>query len=132
MNREIIFRAQRMGTKEWLFGDLIQLEKDFTKVFEILDWSKVSDKKAKSKENLQVIPNTVGQFTGLTDKNGKKIFEGDLLQNDKEIIFEVQWHGALYGFFGYVKKWGSAYSAADFVNYIIVGNIHDNPELLVS
>lgn len=131
MNREIIFRAQRIGTKEWLQGDLIKMSKidPFTYIAIGIGYKIDNTELGKA---IKVLPNTVGQFTGLTDKNGKKIFEGDLLQNDKEIIFEVQWHGALYGFSGYVKKWGSSYSAADFVNYIIVGNIHDNPELLVS
>ena len=75
--RTILFRGQKADTKEWIFGDLIQLEKDFKKVVEILDWSKVDNKK-KSKSDLTVIPETVGQF--ISKKNNVKIFEGDILK----------------------------------------------------
>lgn len=59
----IEFRGQKTDTKEWIFGDLIQLEKEFKKVVEILDWSKVENTN-KSKSDLTVIQETVGQFTG--------------------------------------------------------------------
>lgn len=73
----------------------------------------------------EVIPSTVGQYTGLTDKNGKKIFEGDIcaiVGEEKEIIkddiFVVSWEEDC-GF--------NLYTCFD---YEIIGNIHDNPEWL--
>lgn len=127
--RTILFRGQKADTKEWIFGDLIQLEKDFKKVVEILDWSKVDNKK-KSKSDLTVIQETVGQFTGLTDKNGIKIFEGDIYhQGDKNITYTVVWNDC-----GIIGKQNGTSSFAG-INYWldrieVVGNIHDNPELL--
>ena len=137
--RTILFRGQKSDTKEMIYGDLIQLEKDFKKVVEILDWSKVDNKK-KSKSDLTVIPETVGQFSGLTDKNGTKIFEGDIiahfdLENKKQIIFKNGAFGYMtadgYDFISYSENrhnFDFRDNKSDFIE--VVGNIHENPELL--
>lgn len=79
----------------------------------------------------QVDPATVGQYTGLTDKDGVKIFEGDILKTETGCCFAVEWdknNGRFLGFtFGRERR----------IVYVgrepkakIIGNIHDNPELV--
>jgi uncharacterized phage protein (TIGR01671 family) len=84
-----------------------------------------------------VIPETVGQYTGLTDKNGKKIFEGDICRNTKTgDIVSVKWHGTMAGYVWSKRKenhqhlfdFGELFRVYD--KYEVIGNIHDNPELL--
>ena len=126
LNRTILFRGQLVDTKEWIFGDLIQLERDFTKVVEILDWSKVDNKK-KSKTDLTVIPETVGQF--VSKKNNVKIFEGDILKTGMGygvVIYDNHYSSFMIDFKQHSEK---KYFEA-FLKFEKVGNIHDNPELL--
>ena len=138
MNREIIFRGKRKDNGVWISGVPVKCEDgdiilvgDLDKYQTVYDlWENVAD----------VLPETVGQYTGLTDKNGKKIFEGDIIKypyhDDNELI--VFYNGA----FGctYAKKevvTASVFCSFDDCEYGIatdlsevIGNIHDNPELL--
>lgn len=81
--------------------------------------------------------NTICQYTGLTDKNGKKIFEGDILRHADETILKTVWNDRKYGFAAQcVKgsvllkdcKWGLWEFESDEVE--VIGNVFDNPELL--
>lgn len=113
-----LFRGKRIDNGEWVEGSLLydreQNEAFIAESFE--------DRAANIRE---VDPDTVGECTGLRDKNGKLIFEGDMLLWDEreygcKYIEEVRWDYRLLGF--RVIDWGEWCE--------IIGNIHDNPELL--
>lgn len=86
-------------------------------------------------EGIVVIHETVGQYTGLTDNNGVKIFEGDLCLCNRNIndrfdktVFEIK-YDEIIGFYG-ESKTENTISADEFFMCEIVGNVFDNPELL--
>lgn len=131
--REILFRGRRSwGNKDWVEGDLLHGYCDHVSI----------TKRLMGIETWQVEPETVGQYTGLTDKNGTKIFEGDIVRYELHEIKNtaVIKYGApkedsfCYGWylddnngntaFLLCKKWIKDY------NCQVIGNIHDNPELL--
>ena len=82
-----------------------------------------------------VIPETVGQYTGLTDKNGKKIFEGDILEHTVQPVIlvnrgVVNWDIKNARWAMQLKTMNPSFSMFDHNSYEVIGNIHDNPELL--
>ena len=75
----------------------------------------------------EVIPETVGQYTGLTDKNGKRIFEGDIVRYEDDIGYVI-YNGDDARF---LVDSPNMYISMDYSNeFEVIGNIHDNPELL--
>lgn len=111
--RKIKFRGIAIDIDDWYYGDLTSIEQQSYIV---------------GTEMVAVNAKTVGQFTGLYDKNGKEIYEGDILQeigSDKTVlvVYEAPQFCYADNSFGY-----------KFLNlpeyYTVIGNIHDNPELL--
>ena len=132
--REILFRGKRENG-EWVHGDLSYHHDG--RVF-IRYWDRLGFDPAYNA--YEVDPETVGQFTGMTDKNGKQIFEGDIIRakieegNHKGFTWPDMPVGFQQGSFclndrnGYVFCVLGAFAAA--VTFEVIGNIHDNPELL--
>ena len=109
---------------EWFYGDLNHFDKG-TKIV-------ISDEGVLLAE---VIPETVGQYTGLKDKNGTKIFEGDIVKWRFQRIWETDYHTSKVIWDYFMSGWrltvqgGNAKMRKD-IEYEILGNMHDNPELL--
>ena len=123
MNREILFRGKKCENQEWVEGDLIQYGE-----YESIRF--LPQGKFVRPTEFMIITETVGQFTGLTDKNGKKIFEGDIFhKGDINIIYIVDWHDTRF-----MGKQNGNHSRVGLEYWMpdieVIGNIHDNPELL--
>lgn len=114
--REILFRAKCKETGDWEYGFLGRCDDEY--VIEDMDGA-----------GSFVDPETVGQFTGLIDKNGTKIFEGDIIKRTFEHI------GTQYAEIGWAEKYAS-FKISPFKDWQYtnikdcekVGNIYDNPE----
>ena len=128
--REILFRGKDAESGKWLYGWVFG---EKAKSIIELDTQYVSEEGVEAYYTSVVIPETVGQYTGLDDKNGKDIFEGDILKDSLGWVCLVKWDDSNGRFLGYHKKpRGDTY-----VCYVggkpaqeIIGNIHDNPELM--
>lgn len=125
--REILFRGKVADEPdEWVYGYLLPDAR-------IIQTVEFTENKCCGVGTFQIRPETVGQYTGLTDKNGKKIFEGDIVKTTlgiTRIVFDK-----CRGFGGYSdqkRKTGSLIylQGIDLAFGEIIGNIHDNPELL--
>ena len=132
MMREILFRGKQKYSGKWVYGS-------FFSPNAIMKRGKEFD----ADKTYTILPETVGQFTGLTDKNDKKIFEGDIvLVPYVDPIFKCTWNdtspceGAIIkycmGMFyvEYIES-GDKFTLSAMDGYMkIIGNIYDNPELL--
>lgn len=139
--REIIFRGKRIDNGEWVEGHYHYSNWYLPPSMKIVDTT-YHILPVGHGDSHKVSPETVGQFTGKTDKNGKKVFEHDILQIftvwadgtvEKAGVGVIQWweHDQCY-----VLATKEGYHIDDFGNlgrpeyYEVIGNIHDNRDLL--
>ena len=140
--REILFKGKRVDNGEWIFGFYFNVPEHYK--------SDLSGKSIIISINnglfFEVMSETVGQYTGMKDKNGRKIFEGDIVKYD--IAYGIQYKNddcceKLNTFIETVKfengeffpipKFSECedyYYSYEYRNFEVIGNIYDNPELL--
>lgn len=141
MNREIKFRGKHVNGGEWVYGMTISngtIKRKINNIF-----FEVAENKW-----VGVLPETLGQYTGLKDKDGKEIYEGDILKTPRGFIGQVVFGRAeeecrhkvfgrmvidCYTTYGWIFVRGDGYRCAiddELLEGEIIGNIHDNPELM--
>ena len=134
--REILFRGIGENTDRWEFGNLVKFANG--------DCAIINGSGSDSYLLLHVIPETVGQYTGLDDKNGVKIFEGDMVRTHfsfgHEVTqkpFVIKWNKERAMFEGSKPKQLENDYLVTFrffpeqrFLYEVIGNIHDNPEAM--
>jgi uncharacterized phage protein (TIGR01671 family) len=143
--REILFRGKRIDNGQWVEGFVSRhtICAELTYIATVIE---IPIKKFYKDESYEVDESTVGQFTGLLDKNGKKIFEGDIVSGTallRERSGVIVWIKQLAGFgVRYAERndptaWQESSILKDIERHRysdfcakVVGNIHDNPELL--
>ena len=153
--REILFRGKRVDNGEWIQGDIMQ--------FPVHGVVRIVEQEPSYKD-AEVDSDTVGQYTGLTDKNGRKIFEGDIVRLFDISVGEIVQECGAFGigcrkqidydylaseiapvtgsnntpmfcyndnFVSLWELWWNYNEEGDEISVIeVIGNIHDNPELL--
>lgn len=123
MAREILFRGKQFENSKWIIGYLsskhtITIQTPCGHTDEIV-----------------ICADTVGQYTGRTDKNGKRIFEGDIAKytnkDGTSVFYEVVWDNEFSALmFRFIGGWSGVFMAGMNELVEVIGNIHDNPELL--
>ena len=130
MNREILFKAKRKDNGEWVEGDAIH---------EPIGMSIRHEKNGMS-VRVPVDPDTLCQYTGLTDKNGKGIWENDIVRDKTGDIFRIYWSEQLLNYSAKCvkstfsvfisQKWDLGTLLKSQIDVEVCGNIFDNPDLL--
>lgn len=127
MKREILFRGKDKATKKWVYGDYTHNEGLKTHYIS-------RNVNNTSRKAWEVDPDTIGQYTGLKDKNGKKIFEGDIIES-KGYKHLVTYNENLAGFRSVNVKYpedlcGINQQWINECSKVVIGNVTDTPELM--
>lgn len=128
MNRDILFRGKRTDFGEWVEGSLIAFSDGDMFIC-------CADTDPDVLNKYAVDPTTVGQYTSLTDKNGVKIFEGDIIRwkswnsqvYERAVVWDVEWSRFSVFIDGAQICGVNVHLGQDIE---VIGNIHDNPEIL--
>lgn len=130
--REILFRAKREATNEWVYGYFVNEHDDFL----IYVHPQIITRSGRYYVN----ENTLGQFTGLTDKNGTKIFEGDIVRIAEDYYDGLHYSGneVYYSDGAFCVEYETpeydvtsiGFLVREGVEVEVIGNIYDNPELI--
>ena len=129
--REILFRGKRTDNGKWKCGDLLS-PNEFNAIPHIVYIDYLNEYGDIGEISTPVLPETVGQYTGLTDKNGVRIFEGDIVTgyfNHEKIVGYIFYGGNAQFFIQRDGIYGIGLDNSDCWLEVI-GNIHDNPGLL--
>lgn len=151
--REILFRGKEKESGKWIYGDLRHISDGHGGY--ILCIVDNTNGRNNDVTGVEVVPKTVGQYTGLTDKNGVKIFEGDIIESVSRLVNSVGTPTGGTDISRYIIEWGEhkwvkkrffcnrgdywkknnvlpedlyPYTASRYCE--VIGNIYDNPELL--
>ena len=140
--REILFRGKRIDNDEWVYGSFcMDALEQFNGLCGVDGFIRLYDKTKCKMQTHEVDRETVGQYTGLTDKNGKRIFEGDIVQYHERqfdgkdvpvrdaVIYE-EGGFSVRAYFLNNWLWNSINGNTQLRDVEIIGNIHDKPELL--
>ena len=147
--REILFRGKRVDNGEWVYGLLWKKRPNNSRDIFISFYDDDND----STKEERVFDLTIGQYTGLKDKNGKKIFEGDIVKFQRYVNASTDYDVGVIRFGNYKQfdnfknikhkhqgfyiEWfkddiakNMKKRSIDYENLEVIGNVHDNPELL--
>ena len=140
--REILFRGKRPRDGKWLFGTPVKsITECYDECVEIIEKIvyETGLEISTYADGERVIPETIGEYTGMADKNGKKIFEGDIVKLDEYVkkAFDVEdgevkfGRGGFYiGDFNMLNSLNTLASYDGILRGEVIGNIYDNPEMV--
>ena len=125
----IKFRGKRTDDGAWVYGALTHVQRIYTK--EQTEKSGRRTEPAVRIANYNVDEDTIGQYTGLKDKNGREIYEGDILcYRDAKFQTHIVYHNGGFYFSHFGGTTFTAIGDHEINKYTVVGNIYDNKELL--
>lgn len=127
--RDILFRGKRIDNGEWVYGYLVSVS-DFSSAKIFVPHLPEESKFATMP--ISVVSDTVGQYTGLTDAVGTKIFENDIIRSPKGVIFGAQYDFVVKFIDGLFFGEGEHFleiKPKHFDSCFVIGNIHDNPDM---